>query len=52
MDCNLTFKDHIVKKCRTAMINLQQIKLIRQFLNPESMHNLDVGTGNLPFGLL
>ena len=23
MDCNLTFKDHIVKKCRTSMINLQ-----------------------------
>ena len=23
MDCNLTFKDHIVKKCRIAMINLQ-----------------------------
>ena len=23
MDCNLTFKDHIVKKCRTATINLQ-----------------------------
>ena len=31
MDCNLTFKDHIVKKCRTAMINLQRIKLIRPF---------------------
>ena len=23
MDCNLTCKDHIVKRCRTAMINLQ-----------------------------
>ena len=23
MDCNLTFKDHIVKKCKTAMINLK-----------------------------
>ena len=23
MDCNLTFKDHIVKKCRTSMINIQ-----------------------------
>ena len=23
MDSNLTFKDHIVKKCRTAMINIQ-----------------------------
>ena len=23
MDCNLTFKYHIVKKCRTAMINIQ-----------------------------
>ena len=31
MDCTLTFNDHIVKKCRTAMINLQRIKLIRPF---------------------
>ena len=23
MDSNLTFKDHIVKKCRTSMINIQ-----------------------------
>ena len=23
MDSNLTFKDHIMKKCRTAMINIQ-----------------------------
>ena len=43
MDCNLTFKDHIVKKCRTAMINLQQIKLIRPFLNPEACTALMLG---------
>ena len=28
MDSNLTFKDHMVKKCRTSMIDIQQIKLI------------------------
>ena len=43
MDCNLTFKDHIVKKCRTAMINLQQVKLIRPFLNPETCTTLMLG---------
>ena len=43
MDCNLTFKDHIVKKCRTAIINLQQIKLIRPFLNPEACTTLMLG---------
>ena len=43
MDCNLTFKDHIVKKCRTAMINLQQIKLIRPFLNTEACTTLMLG---------
>ena len=40
MDCNLTFKDHIVKKCRTAIINLQWIKLIRPFLNIEACTTL------------
>ena len=43
MDCHLTFKDHIVKKCRTAMINLQQIKLIRPFLNPEACTTIMLG---------
>ena len=43
MDCNLTFKDHIVKKCRTAMIKLQWIKLIRPFLNIEACTTLMLG---------
>ena len=43
MDCNLTFKDHIVKKCRISMINLQQIKLIRPFLNQEACTTLMLG---------
>ena len=43
MDCNLTFKDHIVKKYRTAMINLQWIKLIRPFLKPEACTTLMLG---------
>ena len=43
MDCNLNFKDHIVKKCRTAIINLQWIKLIRPFLNTEACTTLMLG---------
>ena len=43
MDCNLTFKDHIFKKCRTAMINLQRIKLIRPFLKTEACTTLTLG---------
>ena len=43
MDCNLTFKDNIVKKCTTAMINLQRIKLIRPFLNTEACKTLMLG---------
>ena len=43
MDCNITFKDHIVKKCRAAMINLQQTKLIRPFLNTEACTTLMLG---------
>ena len=43
MDSNLTFKDHTVKKCRTAIINIQQIKLIRSFLNSEACTTLMLG---------
>ena len=43
MDSNLTFKDHIVKKCRTSMINIQQIKHIRPFLNWEACTTLMSG---------
>ena len=43
MDSNLTFKDRIVKKCRTSMINIQQIKLIRPFLNSEACTTFMLG---------
>ena len=43
MDSTLTFKDHIVKKCRTSMINIQQIKLIRPFVNSEACTTLVLG---------
>ena len=29
LDSNLNFKHHIVVKCRSAMLNLQRIKLVR-----------------------
>ena len=43
MDSNLTFKDRIVKKCRTLMINIQWIKLIRPFLSSEACTTLMLG---------
>ena len=47
VDCNLTFKPNFQRpycqKCRTAMMNLQQIKLIRPFLNPEACTTLMLG---------
>ena len=36
LDSNLNFKHHIVVKCRSAMLNLQCIKLVRQFLTEEA----------------
>ena len=36
MDQHLTFKDHVTRKCGTAMRNLQKIRCIRQFLTLET----------------
>ena len=33
MDQNLTFKQHITKKCQTAMLNFLKIRSIRQYLD-------------------
>ena len=33
MDHNLTFKQHITKKCQTAMLNFLRIRSIRQYLD-------------------
>ena len=35
MDEKLSFKDHITAKCRTAAINFQCIKAIRQVLTEQ-----------------
>ena len=40
LDQHLQLKEHILKKCRTAMINLQRIKFLRPSLTQESTHIL------------
>ena len=40
LDKNLTFKDHITKKCRAAMINYNMIKSIRKVLTKETCTTL------------
>ena len=44
LDSNLNFKQHIVVKCRSAMLNLQRIKLVRRFLTEEAMETLVLAT--------
>ena len=44
LDSNLNFKHHIVAKCRPAMLNLQRIKLVRQFLTEEATETLLLAT--------
>ena len=44
LDSNLNFKHHIVIKCRSAMLNLQRIKLVRQFLTEEATETLLLAT--------
>ena len=43
MDQELSFRQHIVNKCRVAMLNIQQIKLIRNILNEDTTHTLVLG---------
>ena len=43
LDQNLNFKKHVITKCKTAMMNIQKIRLIRKFLtegNMSSTHTL------------
>ena len=40
MDQELSFRQHIMNKCRLAMLNIQWIKLIRNILNEDTTHTL------------
>ena len=40
MDQYLSFRQHILKKCNVAMINLQRIKAIRRILTVEATETL------------
>ena len=40
MDQEFSFRQHIMNKCRVAMLNIQQIKLIRNILNKDTAHTL------------
>ena len=40
MDQELSFRQHIMNKCRVAMLNIQQIKLIWNILNEDTIHTL------------
>ena len=43
IDKNLTFKEHIKKKCKTAMYNLYNIRSLRQHLNNKTTQTLIYG---------
>ena len=43
MDQELSFRQHIVNKCRVAMLNIQCIKLIRNILDKNTTHTLVLG---------
>ena len=43
MDQEMSFRQHILNKCRVAMLNIQQIKLIRNILNEDTAHTLVLG---------
>ena len=40
LDEHLTLREHIKRKCRIAMVNLQHIHLIRQYLTQDTMQTL------------
>ena len=40
LDSSLQFKTHITNKCRTAMVNLRQIKNIRKCIDNNTCHTL------------
>ena len=43
LDQHLSIKTHITKKCKTAMMNLQRIKVIHHMLSLEACHQLMLG---------
>ena len=43
LDSHLTLKHHITLKCRTAMWNIQRIKLMRNFLTKDACETLILG---------
>ena len=43
LDANLNFKTHITKKCCTVMLNIQQIRHIRWFLDQKATMKLMLG---------
>ena len=43
MDQELSFRQHILNKCRVAMLDIQHIKLIRNILNEDTTHTLVLG---------
>ena len=51
IDKNLTFKEHIKKKCKIAMYNLYSIRSLRQHLNNKTTQTLIYGlvTSNLDY---
>ena len=40
MDSNLTFKQHITKKCQTAMLNFLKIRIICRYLDERTTERL------------
>ena len=43
LDEHLTLREHIKRKCRIAMVNLQHIHLIRQYLTQDTTETLVLG---------
>ena len=42
-NANLNFKTHITQKCCTLMLNIQQIRIIRPFLDQKATEKLMLG---------
>ena len=40
LDQNLNFRKHVITKCKTAMMNIRKIRLIRKFLTTDICHQL------------
>ena len=45
LDEHLTLREHIKRKCRIAMVNLQCIHIIRQYLTQDTTQTLVLGIG-------